>query len=99
LRLKIIGNETGARESFFKTKEGIPGDGVCTLYDTPDKKLRLYCIRYGKQLIIIGAGGQYIFVVPSLNAVVVITSGNFRNGKTQQPELIFEQYILPELLE
>lgn len=44
-----------------------------------------------------GAGGQYIFVIPSLNAVVVITSGNYRNGKTQQPEKIFEDYILPHL--
>jgi len=44
-----------------------------------------------------GAGGQYIFVVPSLKTVVVITSGNYRNGKTQQPEMIFEKYILPYL--
>jgi len=44
-----------------------------------------------------GAGGQYIFVVPSLKVVTVITSGNYRNGKTQQPELIFEKYILPFL--
>ena len=44
-----------------------------------------------------GAGGQYIFVVPKLKIVAVITSGNFRNGKTQQPELIFENYILPHL--
>jgi CubicO group peptidase (beta-lactamase class C family) len=44
-----------------------------------------------------GAGGQYIFVIPSLKTVVVITSGNFRNGKTQQPELIFKNYILPQL--
>lgn len=44
-----------------------------------------------------GAGGQYIFVVPSLKTVVVITSGNYRNGKTQQPELIFEKFILPQL--
>lgn len=44
-----------------------------------------------------GAGGQYIFVIPSLKTVVVITSGNFRNGKTQQPEMIFENYILPYL--
>jgi len=44
-----------------------------------------------------GAGGQYIFVIPSLKAVVVITSGNYRNGKTQQPEKIFEKYILPYL--
>lgn len=46
-----------------------------------------------------GAGGQYIFVLPSERAVVVITSGNFRNGKFQQPELILEKYILPFLLE
>jgi CubicO group peptidase (beta-lactamase class C family) len=42
-----------------------------------------------------GAGGQYIFVIPNLELVVVITSGNYRNGKTQQPEMLFEQYILP----
>lgn len=42
-----------------------------------------------------GAGGQYIFVLPTLEMVVVITSGNFRNGKFQQPELILENYILP----
>lgn len=45
-----------------------------------------------------GAGGQYIFVIPSSKTVAVITSGNYRNGKTQQPELIFEKYILPHLL-
>ncbi len=42
-----------------------------------------------------GAGGQYIFVLPKLETVVVITSGNYRNGKTQQSELILEKYILP----
>ena len=45
-----------------------------------------------------GAGGQYIFVIPCLKTVVSITSGNYRNGKTQQPELIFEKYILPYLV-
>ena len=45
-----------------------------------------------------GNGGQYIFVVPELDIVSVITAGNYRNGKTQQPETIFEQYILPKLL-
>ena len=44
-----------------------------------------------------GAGGQYIFVIPGLDAVVVITSGNYRNGKTRQPERIIEEYILPYL--
>ncbi len=41
-----------------------------------------------------GAGGQYIFVIPELDSVVVITSGNYRNGKTRQPEKIIKEYIL-----
>jgi len=45
-----------------------------------------------------GAGGQYIFVVPQLKSVIVITSSNFRNGKFQQPEKILNDYILPSLL-
>ena len=45
-----------------------------------------------------GSGGQYIFVLPELEAAAVITSGNYRNGKTQQPEAIFEKYVLPALL-
>ena len=56
-RLKVIGERTGAREHFFKLNEGSPGDGVCALYDLPNKKLRLYCIRYGTQIIILGGGG------------------------------------------
>ena len=56
-RIRVIGHITGAREQFFKLNEGRPGDGVCALYDE-DKKLRLYCIRYAKQLVIIGGGGE-----------------------------------------
>lgn len=56
-RLHEIGHRTGAREKFFKTKEGFPGDGVCALYDDKDSKLRLYCIRYGSVAIILGGGG------------------------------------------
>lgn len=55
-RLKIIGTKTGAREQFFKLHEGNPGDGVCALFDLPDKNLRLYCIRYNTQIIILGGG-------------------------------------------
>lgn len=56
-RLEEIGNTTGAREKFFKHNEGKPGDGVCALFDDPDSKLRLYCIRYGNIAIILGGGG------------------------------------------
>lgn len=57
-RLQEIGNTTGAREKFFKHNEGKPGDGVCALYDDPDSKLRLYCIRYGNIAVILGGGGS-----------------------------------------
>ncbi len=56
-RLQEIGHTTGAREKFFKKDEGLPGDGVCALYDDADSKLRLYCIRYGSVAIILGGGG------------------------------------------
>jgi hypothetical protein len=56
-RLQIIGTRTGARDIYFKQNEGSPGDGVVALYDDPKKKLRLYCIRYGNQIIIVGGGG------------------------------------------
>jgi hypothetical protein len=56
-KLILIGHKTGAKEHFFKLNEGSLGDGICALYDSPDKKLRLYCIRYGNNTIIIGGGG------------------------------------------
>lgn len=37
--------------------EGTPGDGVCALYDIPNKRLRLYCIVYGTVAVILGGGG------------------------------------------
>ena len=56
-KLKSIGHTTSAREQYFRLYEGKPGDGVCALYDETDKLLRLYCIRYGRSLIILGGGG------------------------------------------
>lgn len=56
-RLKYMGNEGGAREGFFKLNEGKPGDGIVALYDRPDSRLRLYCIRYGAVTLIVGDGG------------------------------------------
>lgn len=57
MRLNTIGKKTGAREQYFTLNEGKPGDLVCAIKDQPDRKLRLYCIRYGKTLIILGGGG------------------------------------------
>ncbi len=56
--LDIIALENGARRSYFKENEGKLGDLVCALYDTPKSNLRLYCIRLGNTVIILGSGGQ-----------------------------------------
>lgn len=56
-RLRTIGQKSGANEFFFKHNEGKLGDGVCALYDKPNSKLRLYCIRNGSQIVIVGSGG------------------------------------------
>lgn len=45
-----------------------------------------------------GAGGQFIFIIPELASVVVITSGNFRNRKGNQARDILKEYLLPALL-
>lgn len=56
-RLMIIGSDAGARDIYFKPNEGNLGDGVEALYDYPEGNLRLYCIRYGTTIIILGGGG------------------------------------------
>ena len=45
-----------------------------------------------------GTGGQYVFIVPALELTAVITSGNYGNNKGFQPERIFRDYILKNLL-
>lgn len=57
-RLEYIGHERGADEFFFKLGEGRPGDGVCALFDRPDAHLRLYCIRFGSLVLVVGGGGE-----------------------------------------
>ena len=60
-------------------------------YEVGDRKIESWEAR--------GAGGQYICVMPELEVVMAITSGNFRNGLTKQPESIIEEYLLPALLD
>lgn len=56
-RLRVIGNKTGAIPTFFKDREGAPVDGIQAFYDIPNSNLRLYCINYGSQTILLGSGG------------------------------------------
>ena len=76
-RLRSIGSSTGAREQFFKLNEGDLGDGVCALYDNPDKTLRLYCIRYGTTTIILGGGGEKPKSMRSLQDSEKLTEENY----------------------
>jgi len=46
----------------------------------------------------IGYGGQHIFVLPKLDAVVVFTSGNYRNpAKGRKPYAMVRSFIVPAL--
>lgn len=57
-RLRSMSNVVGALEIYFKLDEGLEwNDLVCALYDTPDKHLRLYCIRLSEHIVIVGNGG------------------------------------------
>ncbi len=57
-RLRVMGRVTGALENYFKLNEGLGWDDrVAALYDTPDRHLRLYCIRLSEQMLIVGNGG------------------------------------------
>jgi hypothetical protein len=77
MRLRTIGQKTGARIDYFKLFEGNPGDGVCALYDDVDSKLRLYCIRYGSQLIIAGNGGPKPKTIHALQEDGKLTDENY----------------------
>lgn len=57
-RIKAMGHKTGTVDIYFKEREGTLGDGVCALFDTPEKNLRLYCIRFGNAVLVVGGGGH-----------------------------------------
>lgn len=55
-KLNTMSGKTGFTDTFFKLNEGKPGDGICAITDWKGK-LRLYCIRFGKILLVLGGGG------------------------------------------
>ncbi len=75
-RLRSIASKEGAREQYFKTREGKPGDLVCALYDRPNSQLRLYCIRLGGSLIILGGGGHKPKAIRALQSDPKLSSEN-----------------------
>jgi hypothetical protein len=57
--LKDIALFDGAKDHYFRPKkEGRLGDGVEALFDKPEANLRVYCIKYGRTLLVLGGGGQ-----------------------------------------
>lgn len=92
-RLHAIGHLTGARESFFKMNEGKPGDGLCALYDQPKSHLRLYCIRFGMGIIVLGSGGQKPKNIRALQDDPVLLAANdlLRRIAQKMTELIQEK--------
>ena len=83
-RVRAIGHATGARIDYFKDKEGIPGDGVCALYDNPDSNLRLYCIRYGNCAVILGGGAPKSKSIRTLQDDPKLTQENYRMRDVSQ---------------
>jgi hypothetical protein len=77
LRIQSINKKFGARPSFFKMDEGIPGDGVCALFDVPNSNLRLYCIRYGNSIIILGGGGRKPKTISAFQENKKLTEENY----------------------
>jgi hypothetical protein len=75
--LDIIALDNGARRTYFKENEGKLGDLVCALYDTPKSNLRLYCIRLGNTVIILGGGGQKDKSLRALQEDVKLTHENY----------------------
>jgi len=94
-RIRTINEKTGARESFFKPNEGKPGDLVCALFDIPNSNLRLYCIRFGNSLIILGGGGEKKKTIKAFQEVDKLKKENYilREISAQIAERIKEKEI------
>lgn len=72
-----MGHKYGAARQFFKENEGKLGDLICALYDTPNSNLRLYCIRLGNAVIILGGGGHKPKSVRAFQEVKSLQEANY----------------------
>jgi hypothetical protein len=95
-RLRIINHKNGAVEIYFRLNEGNLGDGVCAICDLPGSKLRLYCIRYGNSIIILGGGGPKPKKIKALQEDKKLTDENYklRYISKKISELIKEREII-----
>ena len=79
-----------ATTTFIGNESTASGYGYNWWTVTYSSGIRLYVAR--------GFGGQYIFVIPSLNAVVVFTAGNFPPFNQQIQVGMLTNRILPAML-
>ena len=72
-----------------------PGDLVCALFDIPNSNLRLYCIRFGNSLIILGGGGEKKKTIKAFQEVDKLKEENYilREISAQIAERIKEKDI------
>ncbi len=75
--LDKIGKKYGTAREFFKENEGKLGDLVCALYDTPHSNLRLYCIRLGNAVIILGGGRHKSKTIRKLQEDATLREANY----------------------
>lgn len=74
--LDVMALKNGARRIYFKENEGKLGDLVCALYDTPHSNLRLYCLRFGSTVVILGGGGHKPKTIRALQENPTLTQTN-----------------------
>ena len=78
-KLKTMSSKTGFTDNYFKLNEGTLGDGVCAITDLKGK-LRLYCIRFGNILLVLGGGGPKSKLIRALqeDPKLLIENNNVR---------------------
>jgi hypothetical protein len=57
LQISQLGSSFGAVDRFFEPNDPFPADRVCYLHLRNWPKIRLFCIRFSKNLVVIGSGG------------------------------------------